>query len=35
VEKATQALGDALMELVADDPAGWHVLQPLWTVDRR
>jgi KDO2-lipid IV(A) lauroyltransferase len=35
VEKATQALGDALMELVADDPAGWHVLQPLWTADRR
>jgi len=35
VEKATQALGDALMELVADDPTGWHVLQPLWTADRR
>ncbi len=34
VEKATQALGDALMELVADDPTGWHVLQPLWTADR-
>lgn len=34
VEKATQALGDALIELVADDPTGWHVLQPLWTADR-
>jgi lauroyl/myristoyl acyltransferase len=34
VEKGTQALGDALMDLVADDPTGWHVLQPLWTADR-
>ena len=34
VAKATQALGDALMGLVADDPTGWHVLQPLWTADR-
>jgi lauroyl/myristoyl acyltransferase len=34
VEKGTQALGDALMALVAEDPTGWHVLQPLWTADR-
>ncbi len=34
VAKATQALADALGALVADDPAGWHVLQPLWTADR-
>ena len=34
VEKATQALADALGALVADDPTGWHVLQPLWTADR-
>jgi phosphatidylinositol dimannoside acyltransferase len=34
VEKATQALADALGTLVADDPTGWHVLQPLWTADR-
>lgn len=35
VGKATQALADALGTLVADDPSGWHVLQPLWTADRR
>ncbi len=34
VGKATQALADALGALVADDPTGWHVLQPLWTADR-
>jgi KDO2-lipid IV(A) lauroyltransferase len=34
VAKATQALADALGALVADDPTGWHVLQPLWTADR-
>lgn len=34
VEKATQALADALGALVADDPSGWHVLQPLWVADR-
>ena len=34
VAKATQALADALGTLVADDPTGWHVLQPVWTADR-
>ena len=33
VAKATQALADALGALVADDPSGWHVLQPLWAAD--
>ncbi len=35
VGKATQALADALGTLVAGDPSGWHVLQPLWTADHR
>jgi lauroyl/myristoyl acyltransferase len=34
VGKATQALADAFGVLVAGDPSGWHVLQPLWTADQ-
>jgi phosphatidylinositol dimannoside acyltransferase len=34
VGKATQALADALAGLIAQAPADWHMLQPLWTADR-
>jgi phosphatidylinositol dimannoside acyltransferase len=34
VGKATQAMADAFGALVAGDPSGWHVLQPLWTADQ-
>jgi KDO2-lipid IV(A) lauroyltransferase len=34
VGKATQAMADAFGALVAGDPSGWHVLQPLWTTDQ-
>jgi KDO2-lipid IV(A) lauroyltransferase len=35
VAKATQALADALAALIATAPQDWHMLQPVWTADRR
>jgi lauroyl/myristoyl acyltransferase len=34
VAKATQAIADAFAHLIAQTPADWHALQPLWTADR-
>jgi KDO2-lipid IV(A) lauroyltransferase len=34
VRASTQALADVLAELIAEVPADWHALQPVWTADR-
>lgn len=34
VAAATQALADAFGLLIADAPADWHALQPIWAADR-
>jgi phosphatidylinositol dimannoside acyltransferase len=34
VPAATQAVADAFAQLIAEAPADWHALQPVWTADR-
>jgi lauroyl/myristoyl acyltransferase len=34
VAKATQAVADAFGRLIAEAPADWHALQPIWNADR-
>jgi phosphatidylinositol dimannoside acyltransferase len=33
VAEATQAIADAFGRLIAQAPADWHALQPIWTAD--
>ncbi|MGH3588635.1 MAG: phosphatidylinositol mannoside acyltransferase, partial [Pseudonocardia sp.] len=34
VARATQSIADAFARLIAQAPADWHALQPLWSADR-